>query len=342
MSNLPQYLGRVVLGGGGPGCPCEQGAFTYRIVRAVKAHHGWPGYSTEATSHRQYLRLTPRGSRLSSYGGARVIDRLTGRSTGSPLITPIDISFRAPAGSWATINTTDPFTYEPDGSGIDLSGEYTLGELQGDVDAMLGDVAHHPVLLPDFGTIRIRRLETASRPQYASDVSSAASPENLWTPLQRFNRPTLTGAIVSGVEGDTFELEHPLRAKRYTPETRTLILRSVFRRGTDYMRERAIVRISGPYSTQVRRMVDLPGWLAGGLVSVEPVEYWTHRGGWLDIYSPHIGAGQAFAGAQHPSEVENWTPVSAWVDIRVGDRPTAGEPVRETIGFGGGGGGAGC
>jgi hypothetical protein len=315
----PEYIGKIRFGAG-PGCPCEA-LEGWRVVQAVKVHQAWPYYQDDGNMN-CWLQLTSDGFGAAS--GVRLLDPWTGLSSGGPLVLPSGDFAYANAENGTFIPLVDSGTSERIG-GHSLSERYSLAALEAHADIIHGNLAAHPLTLaPGRDYIAaVAETETSYRtitPQTVGGLMDA------WAPTRHSaGEPDCVpyGLVPAPVDGRVVVSRGP--GGRTPPQWH---LQATYKRGSRYTRDRLLVGHTGYYSIET--------WVAGGLfgqtIFVAPILTWyRHKGGWLDIYAPHIPVGLE-------PQAEYFLIASA-ATVTLGGQPPGGVPVTETQGFGGGGGG---
>lgn len=319
-------------------CPCATPASSV-VVRAWKQHQGWNGFDSSGGTFAAYLTATPAGA-LFGGAGARTINRLTGASSGSYL----DVN---PGGSKTGSSTydvgdfllTNPDPPYDDITGtVTLSSPYTLSTIQADVDDILADAAAHPAGMAD-GTWNIaRRAEVVSSTTGSFPESSGflrrylahyrfpgdADHETWWDASS-----TVDGAIAVSDETDPFVDHYSADADR-VEGTGGSIYKIVtgWKKGAWYYRERAFIPCTGYYSA--RQYVTVANGGGGEtLISSTSKTYFYHAGGYVDVRSPHLSAGDEDAGS-YGGAFDLFREVRVYLYIQRSDTPPGGTSYTES------------
>lgn len=318
-------------------CPCSNPADLV-VVRAIKVHHGWQGYSSGVDdTFDAYLTLTP-GTGFSGET-ARTIDPLTGLSTGTVLThTPGyaadgDCTFAAFHGSYD--DSGEP--YETHVGEIALSAAYSFADVKDDCDDILFASGSHPVGFAAETYNLARRRETDTGFAGYGGLPLYESWTGVYTERERFASETPEtywgGSTVDGaIQWDeTTDLISPRQSGDET------YLVTGWARMDYYFRERAVIPLTGFYSTRTVVQVEAgPGWTD---LETSSKTYFRTTSSYILVASPHLDASWELEGdLGGGSSLE----VRVLFIVEANDNPPEGTPYTESSTAGQGGFAAGC
>lgn len=315
----PAFIGLVRFGAGA-GCPCSSVSGGWRVVQARKIHQGWPYYIEDGAMN-ACLNLDAYGPALTDWAGARVMDRWTGLSSGSPVLTPSGTFGWSASGARAL----DAANFG--GGSLVLGSVYSFAGLQEDCLAILNSPVAHPIGLAErrFHVARVAEVETSAVVTAPFNVSGYLDE---WAPRNHFaGQAHCVPAypVVPGpVDGRIVVLEEPGRGFTST----RFDIRTEYKRHAFASRERLWIGTQGYFS--VTRSVRRLAWFGGEEVLASyPRQYFLNQSGWLVVDSGALpDAWEPFA-----------TPTSiyGYAEVRIGDVPPSGVGYTTLIGPGSGG-----
>lgn len=316
----PAFLGLVRFGAG-DGCPCSSVSGGWRVVQGRKIHQGWPYYIEDGALN-ACLSLDAYGPALADWAGSRAMDRWSGLSTGSPILTPSGTLGWSASGARAI----DASNFG--GGSLVLGSVYTFAALQEDCLKILDSPLAHPIGLAErrFHVARVAEAATSAVPTAPFNVTGYVDE---WAPRNHFsgqaNCVPAYPVIPGPVDGRIVVLEEPGRA--FTTPNRWDI-RTEYLRHSYASRERLWVGTQGFFS--VTRSIRRLTWFSSEeVLASSPREYFFNQAGWLVVDSGAIAdAWESYA---------TTTAVYGYAEVRVGDRPPSGVAYTTITGPGAGG-----